>query len=195
MKLNNKPKRNQVTIRITGQTSGWKFLGKQSILAIIMTNNIQIREFTSEDLDMVVGLIHHVVDFSYTDVYPAGALELYREFHSRENILNDAKNGYCVIAENAGRIVGTGTLLDDGIRRVYIDPTYQNSGIGKQVYNALEKRALQTGLSHLGLGASVIARKFWESVGFVFEEEVDIPVGDEQLKFYTMSKQLSGTGG
>jgi GNAT superfamily N-acetyltransferase len=160
-----------------------------------MTLNIQIREFNKEDLDTVVELIHHVVSISYRDVYPAGALNLYKEFHSRDNILNDAENGYCVIAEDTGRIVGTGTLLDDGIRRVYIDPSYQKSGIGKQIYNRLENRALQKGLTHLGLGASVIAREFWESVGFVFEEEVDIPAGDEQLKFYMMKKSLISSGG
>ncbi len=160
-----------------------------------ITQNIQIREFNREDLDTIVALIHHVVNVSYRDVYPAGALKLYKEFHSRENILNDAENGYCVIAENGGRIIGTGTLLDDGIRRVYIDPSYQKNGIGTGIYRELEKKALQNGLSRLGLGASVIAREFWESVGFVFEEEVDIPAGDEQLKFYMMSKTLSGTGG
>ena len=84
-----------------------------------MTQKTQIREFSREDLDTVVALIHHVVDISYKDVYPAGALKLYKEFHCRENILTDAENGYCVIAEISGRIVGTGTLLDDGIRRVY----------------------------------------------------------------------------
>ena len=140
-------------------------------------------------------MIHHVVNISYKDVYPSGALNLYKEYHSRDNILNDAENGYCVVAENGARIVGTGTLLDDGIRRVYIDPSYQKSGIGKKIYRELENKALQTGLSRLGLGASVIARGFWESVGFVFEEEVDIPAGDEQLKFYMMSKSISGTGG
>ena len=156
-----------------------------------MMNNIKIREFSREDLDTVVSLIHHVVDISYRDVYPAGALNLYKEFHSRDNILNDAEHGYCVVAENDEQIVGTGTLLDDGIMRVYIDPLYQKNGIGKQIYNALEKKALLTGLSHLGLGASVIAREFWESVGFIFKEEIDIPAGDEQLKFYIMSKPLS----
>ena len=160
-----------------------------------MSQNIQIREFTREDLDTVVSLIHYVVDISYRDVYPRNALNLYKEFHSRDNILNDAEHGYCVVAENDGYIVGTGTLLDDGIRRVYIDPSYQKSGVGTGIYRELEKKALQTGLSRLGLGASVSAREFWESVGFVFEEEVDIPAGDEQLKFYMMSKPLSGTGG
>lgn len=160
-----------------------------------MEQNIKIREFTREDLDAVVALIHHVVETSYKYVYPADALKLYKEFHSRDNILNDAENGYCVVAEHGGRIMGTGTLLEDGIRRVYIDPSYQKSGIGKQIYNTLEKKALQIGLSHLGLGASIIAREFWESVGFVFEEEIDIPAGDEQLKFYMMSKTLFGKGG
>ncbi len=160
-----------------------------------MKYDIQIREFNREDLDTVVALIHHVVNISYKDVYPSGALNLYKEYHSRDNILNDADNGYCVVAEDSGKIVGTGTLLDDGIRRVYIDPSYQNNGIGKQIYKALEQRALQKGLPRLGLGASVIAREFWESVGFIFEEEMDIPAGEEQLKFYMMSKLLAGKGG
>ncbi len=162
-----------------------------------MNRDIRIREFTKDDLDSVVTLIHHVVDVSYKDVYPPKALGLYKEFHSRENILNDAENGYCVIAESAGEIVGTGTLMDDAVRRVYIEPSLQKTGIGTGIYNTLEKHALQKGLPRLGLGASIIAREFWESMGFVFEEEIDIPTGDEKLKFYMMSKSFTEneTGG
>jgi GNAT superfamily N-acetyltransferase len=157
-----------------------------------LKQDIRIRKFRKEDLDPVLTLIHNVVDVSYKDVYPAEALELYKEFHCRENILNDAGNGYCVIAENGGRIVGTGTLLDDGIRRVYIDPSLQKAGIGTSIYEALETRALQMEIPRLGLGASVIAREFWESVGFIFEKEEHIPVGNERLTFYIMSKSFTG---
>ena len=155
-----------------------------------MKQEIRVREFKEEDLDSVFRLIHHVVGISYRDVYPAQALEMYREFHSRDNILHDAVSGYCVVAERGGELVGTGTLVDDNIRRVYVNPTYQNTGIGRRVYEALEKRALEWKLSHLGLGASVIALRFWESQGFQMDEEIDIPVGDEKLKFYAMSKDF-----
>jgi GNAT superfamily N-acetyltransferase len=156
-----------------------------------MTQTIQIREFREEDLESVYRLVHKVVDICYRDVYPAGALKIYKTFHSRENILRDIHSGYCVVAENCGEIVGTGTLLEDWVRRVYVNPDYQKSGIGGMIYKALEERALEVQMPHLGLSASVIAREFWESQGFIFENEEIIPTpNDEKLTFYKMSKDL-----
>ncbi|MBN2238484.1 MAG: GNAT family N-acetyltransferase [Dehalococcoidales bacterium] len=151
-----------------------------------------IREFREEDLDAVVELVHHVVDISYHDVYPAAAMKMYKRFHSSENVLHDARNGYCVIAENDGTIVGTGTRTEDNIRRVYINPDCQKTGIGSKIYSALEQQAISSGLSRLGLGASLIAREFWESQGFVFENEESITTpNNEVLTFYIMSKELN----
>jgi putative acetyltransferase len=151
---------------------------------------INIREFSEEDLESVCRLIHHVVDICYGDVYPTKALAMYKNFHSCENIKNDAASGYCVVAEKDGELVGTGTLLEDHVRRVYISPQYQKNGIGSMIYRALEERALQNQVPHLGLGASIIAREFWEAQGFLFNREEHVPVEDEKLIFYIMDKDL-----
>ena len=152
---------------------------------------IKIREFTEDDLDRVVALVRYVVDVSYKDAYPADALRMYKRYHSRENIRNDASSGYCVVAELNGFIVGTGTLVDNVVRRVYINPTYQNTGIGSKIYRDLEEHAAATGISRLELGASVLARGFWESQGWTYngEEKIPTPHGEE-LVFFKMSKEL-----
>lgn len=156
-----------------------------------MTQNTKIREFTEHDLDSVVRLVHRVVDVCYTPVYPAGALALYKRYHSRENILSDAWTGYCVVAEKGSEIVGTGTLIEADVRRVYVNPDCQNTGIGGMVYDALEKRAVEARISRLDLSASIIARRFWESQGFVFESEQTITApNNEILLFYLMSKSF-----
>jgi len=156
-----------------------------------MPQTIQIREFKEDDLEAVHKLVIKVVDTCYQGVYPAGALVLYKNFHCRENILNDTRSGYCVVAENSGEIVGTGTLLNDWVRRVYVDPDYQKAGIGGMIYQSLEKRALEIQVPHLRLSASLIAREFWESQNFVFMREENIPTpNDEKLSFYLMSKVL-----
>jgi hypothetical protein len=91
-----------------------------------MIQSIAIREFRKEDLEAVHRLIHQVVDVSYRVVYPEGALKIYREYHNIENIRQDTEAGYCVVAENGNGIVGTGMLLEENIRRVYIDPDCQH---------------------------------------------------------------------
>lgn len=157
----------------------------------MIKQDLTIREFRKEDLEAIHRLINHVVDIAYRDVYPEKALEMYRHFHCRENILNDALSGYCVVAVNDDEIIGTGTLIEDGIRRVYINPDYQKSGVGKKIYQALELKAKEKNIPRLQLGASVIARDFWERCGFTFDGEESIPAGDDKLVFYLMSKELT----
>jgi len=158
----------------------------------MITQKIEIREFLEEDLESVHRMVIEVVNACYSSVYPAGALELYKQFHSPENILNDTHTGYCVVAENGGEIVGTGTLLADWVRRVYVNPDYQKTGIGSMIYQSLENRAMSIQIPHLRLSASLIARAFWESKGYVFEREESIPTpNNEKLTFYLMNKDLS----
>jgi len=156
-----------------------------------MRREILIREFTEKDLESVYGLIQNAVAISYRDIYPEEALDLYKEYHNRDNILNDATAGYCVVAENGSEIVGTGTLLEGNVRRVYINPSYQHTGIGKQLYNEMEKKAKVYNNAVLELGASLIARRFWESLGFTVISEEFVPIkNDKKLQFYRMTKSL-----
>lgn len=156
-----------------------------------MTQTIHIREFREEDLEAVHKLVTRVVDTCYTGVYPAGALAMYMDYHNRDNILNDARAGYCVVAERELEIVGTGALIEDWVQRVYIHPDFQKLGIGRMIYGMLEKHALDNGIPHLKLGSSVIAREFWETLGFIFEGEHIVPAPNgEKLLFFSMSKQL-----
>ena len=156
-----------------------------------MNHQITIREFKEEDIDAVFNVIHRSVDANYTEVYPEDALRMYRHYHSQANILTDAREGFCVVAEEGGEIVGTGTLTDVNVRRVYIAPGHQGQGIGKKIYRALEDRALELKLTRLELGASLIAQAFWESQGFIFEKREDIPTPNgEYLGFFMMSKHL-----
>jgi GNAT superfamily N-acetyltransferase len=156
---------------------------------------VRMREFQTADLEAVHRLIHHVVNVSYSVVYPEGALTVYRGYHSLENISDDTGKGYCVVAENERGIVGTGILLEANIRRVYVDPDCQNSGIGKKIYEMLENRAIQLGIPVLDLSASLVARDFWERRGFTVQSEDSIPFGGDKLVFFTMTESLSAVSG
>lgn len=54
-------------------------------------------------------------------------------YHSEKHIISDARDGYTIVMELNGKIIGRGTLSATNIRRVFINPAYQHKGFGKLV--------------------------------------------------------------
>ena len=165
-----------------------------------MPQNIILRPLEKADLTAVYDLVQATIKISYADIYPPEAIEFFKNYHSRENILKDLQAGYIVVAESAGQIVGTGTLSGKDVGRVFIDPAHQHHGIGQLIAQELERKARSAGLAKLELSSSLKAREFWESGGFVFIKEFALPVAnDKQLIYYEMAKTLKlspvGLGG
>lgn len=157
-----------------------------------MPKDVNIRKMKKKDLQSVYVLIQKTIEISYSDVYPLEAIELFKEYHSKENIAKDASTGYSIVVEFNGAIVGTGTLLETNIRRVFVSPSYQNEGIGKLISRELERKALSDKVSNLDLSSSLVARRFWESMGFRLQAEDFIPASNGQrLIFYKMDKILN----
>jgi putative acetyltransferase len=75
---------------------------------------------------------------------------------------------YVPVAEEAGRPVGFAELESSGhIDRVYVSADHQRCGIGRQLLATVAAEAQRVGLSRLFTEASITARPFFESQGFV----------------------------
>lgn len=158
-----------------------------------MPQNTIIRRFNDDDLPSVYELVQNTIDFSYRPDYPEKVIEFFKEYHTRESILDDAKNGYTIVALQDGEIAGTGTLLGANIRRVFISPLYQRRGIGTLIADELEKKAAADNQSILDLSSALGSRTFWESRGFIIQEELFAPAGkDRIIHYYSMIKTLDG---
>ena len=156
-----------------------------------MSHNIHLRQMKKSDLQSVYKLIQNTIQVSYADVYPPEAIEFFKNYHNQDNIFKDAASGYSIVAESDGLILGTGTLLEMNVRRVYIDPQHQHQGIGQLIVKKLEQKAKSLGLEKLDLSASSKSRTFWEFMGFVFTGEFFIPVANgKKLIFYEMIKTI-----
>lgn len=153
--------------------------------------NYQIRQMKESDLLSVYDLVQSTIQVSYLEVYPTEAIEFFKNYHEKDNILKDAITGYTIIVQSGGEIIATGTLIGTNIRRVFVRPNFQNQGIGKSVVKRLEEKASLDKLSTLDLSASLISRHFWESLGFTFLRENFLPVPNgKKLIFYEMEKHL-----
>ncbi|NJK87526.1 MAG: GNAT family N-acetyltransferase [Bacteroidales bacterium] len=99
-----------------------------------------------------------------------------------------ATDGYTVVAVENEKIVGTGNITGNEINAVYVDPRYQQSGIGKMIVNALLNKAKENNHPKVVLDATLNAKKFYDSLGFITLEKLTQVVKNANLDYYKMEK-------
>ena len=73
----------------------------------------------------------------------------------------------------------------------YVHPAVARQGVGKLLYDAVEKLSKARGTPHLSVDASDTAREFFEREGFSPEQRNTVSVGNEWLSNTTMKKNLT----
>jgi GNAT superfamily N-acetyltransferase len=150
-----------------------------------------IREFQRADLSALKALVHKTIATCYPAHYCVEAVRFFLNYHSEQAILQDARKGRTVVLDKAGRILGTGTLVGDEIKRVFVDPTFQKQGFGRRIMQQLEKAAVRQGATTVKLDASLPAKVFYDRLGYVTVEPAFHPVENGQrLDFFKMQKVL-----
>jgi GNAT superfamily N-acetyltransferase len=154
----------------------------------------KMRPFRDSDIETMQQLIYQTIDDAYTGVYGPKAIQYFKDYHSSSQILADARQGQTMVLELNERIVGTGTICEQNIRRVFISPAFQGRSFGHMVMETLEKKALSMGLHHLYLDASLPSQAFYQHLGYRTREEKFIQVSDdERLDYFYMEKALNGS--
>jgi len=154
-------------------------------------NNLKIRKFKLSDLDFVRKLIHNTIDISYSRVYSREAIKYFKDYHINKNILKGSKEGYTIVLEKNNRIIGTATLIDNYITRVFVNPEFQKQGLGKLLMEKLETKARSAGIRIVKLDSSLPAKKFYDSLGYKTIEKTFVKVENgKKLDYYKMKKRL-----
>ena len=73
----------------------------------------------------------------------------------------------------------------------HVHPAVARQGVGKMLYDAVEKLSAVRGTPHLSVDASDTAREFFERKGFSAEQRNTVSVGNEWLSNTTMKKKLA----
>lgn len=150
-----------------------------------------VREFRLADLEGVKELISRTIDVCYNGFYLKEVMDYFDMYNWDGNILKAARDGYIIVAETQGRIVGTGSVIGNVILRVFVDPMHQKRGLGKMIMNELESLAAANGVKVVQLRALANAKKFYESLGFSTVDKGLVEVdNDRYLEYYQMEKKL-----
>ena len=87
--------------------------------------DIRIRRFSKRDSPAVKELIYNTIDICYPADYPKEAVQYFKQYHCEENILKGAAKGWTTVLEENNRVIGTGTIIDNHIMRVFVNPKFQ----------------------------------------------------------------------
>ncbi len=148
-----------------------------------------LRPFAKDDLDAVRGIILSTIESCYTGIYPARAIAYFQQYHCDANILDRAEKGYTIVCESNGRMVATGSIVENHICAVFVIRPAQGQRLGRKIMKHLEDRARSEGFKETTLDVSLPSRRFYEHLGYRLSEDVFPDVGEGQRLDYWKAKK------
>lgn len=151
-----------------------------------------VRLFQPQDVEQIAQLFRDTVrkinikDYSSAQVVAWSPDNIYfRDW------LKICSTRFTYIAEQGGLIIGFGELEKNGhIDYFYVHYQYQSRGVGKQIYRAIENKAIELNVSRLYVEASITAKPFFIRQGFIEFKEQQVVCRGKKFINYLMEKKL-----
>ena len=94
------------------------------------------------DLEIVRKITRSTIKSIYPRYYPEGAVEFFLAHHSDDHIMTDISAGKVFLLFPDGEPVGTVTVSENNINRLFVLPEFQHRGYGKILLDFAEKKIL-----------------------------------------------------
>ncbi len=161
---------------------------------------VEIRPATAADAIAIIDLHFAAVHETAAAFYPIEILDMWSRLPDEaryQRIRNAIAKGeeLFLVAQDASGVVGFGSIVPSvqELRAVYVDPKVGRTGIGSRILTSLERVAIDRGVSHLQMDASVNAEAFYLRAGYEIVERGVHRLGDGfEMACVKMKKRLSG---
>jgi N-acetylglutamate synthase-like GNAT family acetyltransferase len=131
-----------------------------------MPKGVRIRKIREKDAKEVSALIIKNLKEVNSRDYPKKIIDMLIKIYSPSKIKQRMKNGYMIVAEKDGKIIGTGRFYNGEIFDVFVLPALHGKGIGSKIMQTLEKIAIRQGYKRVFLPASKTAIGFYKKRGY-----------------------------
>ena len=151
---------------------------------------MSIEKATLSDLEIVYDITQTTINEIYPHYYAKGAVLFFLEHHSKSSIAKDIQSGIVYLCFNSEQnAVGTITLRDNEICRLFVLPAYQKRGFGRELLDYAETTLFEV-YNEILLDASLPAKTIYRKRGYQETESNIIPTKyDDFLCYDVMSKQ------
>lgn len=126
----------------------------------------QIRPATAADASAISQVIIQSLRQSNALDYPPDIIEQVEKSFSTESIRTLLTQRQVFVAMIDSHIVATASLDRDVVRSVFVDPTQQGRGLGRQLRATIESIAAEAKIEVLRVPSSITAEAFYFKLGF-----------------------------
>ncbi|MBE9192790.1 GNAT family N-acetyltransferase [Gloeocapsopsis crepidinum LEGE 06123] len=153
---------------------------------------MKIRLFEKQDTEQVARLFHETVHEINIRNYSSAQIEAWApdDIH----FIDWEKrcfSRFTYVADDQGVIAGFAELEPNGhIDCFYCHKNYQRCGVGSQIYQVIEAKALDLEINHLFVEASITAKPFFQRMGFSTVKQQEVTCRGEIFINYVMEKLL-----
>lgn len=147
-----------------------------------------IERATEEELDIVLQITHTTIREIYSHYYASGVVDFFLRHHSRENVFADIKAGIVYLLRADACPVGTVTIKENAVNRLFVLPQYQSRGFGSRLMDFAENEIARN-FDRVNIDSSLAAKELYLKRGYkesgthkIVSENGDILVYDEMEK-------------
>jgi len=153
---------------------------------------MEIKNYSELYFNEVFDVIHKTIEEIYPKYYPKSAVDFFHNHHSKENMKKQMPNEFTLVLTDNNKIVGTGTLSENEIKRFFILPEYQGKGCGKKLLTELEKNIDKNKFDEFTLASSLGAVGFYQKNDYVYKnyKTINLPDGNH-LCYLEMIKNIN----
>lgn len=127
---------------------------------------MSIKQALLSDLSIVKNITEITISEIYPHYYPKGAVEFFLAHHNETNIACDiGQNRVFLCLDGKQNAVGTVTVKENEICRLFVLPQYQRNGYGAELLDFAEKR-IACQYSKIKLDASLPAKAIYRKRGW-----------------------------
>lgn len=101
---------------------------------------MEYRLAKSEDAKEIYEIVQDTIKKVYPKYYLPEIVDMFCELHNEDNIGADIENGNVYVILENNKIIGTGTIKENNITRVYVLPEFQGKGFGTFIMKKLEEK-------------------------------------------------------
>lgn len=126
-----------------------------------------IRNALSTDADAISVVIMAALRESNAQDYSPDIISQVQQSFSPSAISRFLSQRQVFVACIDGQVVATGSLDQNTVRSLFVDPIFQSKGIGSRLMTTIESKAAQSGVKLLRVPSSITAEGFYRSLGYL----------------------------
>lgn len=152
---------------------------------------MSIRKAEMSEFETVKDISYQAISRIYPRYYPMGAVKFFLSHHCEENIINDIRQECVFLCDDGGRnTVGTVTVKENEICRLFVLPDYQGNGYGRELLDFAESK-IKEKYGEIILDSSLSAKGIYLKRGYKEKEYHTIKTENGDFLCYDiMVKQI-----